>query len=296
MVKIGQSIVPVDFHSSTHPLLPVEVIDSDELFGRVASAHFELPQRPSFDCLMRMDAGHGTHTVDFVDVPARPGRFVRIRAGQSQSWEQRPGFEATLVLSAPGTSTPQPWFPGDPSFTDLDGETLATADALIAALERVQRSFEGDDASIRLMIALFDALAALFDHSAESGQPAGASPIYVAFRAAVESDVSRRRDVAHYAQLISYSERTITRACLRATGQTAKQVLISRLVLEAKRLLTQTDDSIAAISQSVGFTEPTNFTKFFVRHAGTTPSRHRSATTTSRHTVGQRSGSGRGGA
>ncbi len=275
MVKIGHSITPIDFRSHVHPLLPVEVIDRAALFTRSNSDHFAAPQRPSFDYFLLMGNDRGTHTVDFIEIPARPGRLVRVRAGQAQSWSQDPGFEATLVLSSPGSSTPQPWFPGDPSFTDLDAEAATTADALISALANAQSGFDGDGATVRFMASLYDSLAALFDRSAQRATPTEASPTYVAFRTAIERDVSRRRDVAHYAKLIGYSERTVTRACLRATGQTAKQVLIGRLVLEAKRLLNRTDSPIATISEQLGFSEPTNFTKFFVRHAGSTPSEFR---------------------
>ena len=120
-------------------------------------------------------------------------------------------------------------------------------------------------------MALFDSLAALFDQAAATRSTADSSPVYLAFRTAVERDVTSDRTVAHYAQLIGYSERTVTRACLKTTGQTAKQVLINRLVLEIQRRLTQTTDAIAEISMQLGFSEPTNFTKFFVRHAGVTP-------------------------
>ena len=275
MVKNGQPIAPVSFRSPLHSRLPVEVIDRTELLLRSAAAHLQVQQRPSFDYLMLMGRGRGVHTVDFVDIPARAGRLVRLRAGQTHSWDGSKSYDATIVLSAPGTSTPQPWFPGDPSFTDLDSNELRTAVAVIDALQRTQRDFDGADVGIRLLVSLFDSLAALFDQSAASRNSGSASPIYLAFRTAVERDVTSSRSVAHYARSIGYSERTVTRACLRATGLTAKQVVTNRLVLEVQRRLTRSDDSLADISQQVGFSEPTNFSKFFVRHTGVTPSAFR---------------------
>ncbi len=285
MVKSGQRIMSVGFQSPVHPLLPVEVLGRRELVARVGPKHLASPQRLSFDCFILMASSGGTHGVDFVEIPARPGRLLRVRAGQVQSWDLGTDLDATLVLSAPGASTLQPWFPGDPAATDLDGPDLATATALIDALHHNQQRFKADAATIRLMVALFESLAALFDQSAGTSGPEGRSSVYLAFRSAIEADLAdpgalSDRSVAHYAQLIGYSERTLTRACQAATGQTAKQVLTGRLVLEAKRLLSQTEDSVTEIAVHLGFSEPTNFTKFFVRQAGATPRQFRTGRAT----------------
>lgn len=284
MVKIGQHSpplqprppapgdpAPVEFRSPVHPLLPVEVIDRDDLFDRIDPTDLGTAQRPTFDCILLTRSARGVHTVDFVDIPAAPGRLVRVVGGQAQTWDPDLDDGATVVLSSAGTSTPRPWFPGDPCHVDLDDDALATAVALIDALRRHQRGFDGADRTIRLLVSLYDALVALFERSARDRLPTETSELYVAFRAAVERDVTRHRDVAHYASQIGYSERTVTRACVRATGRTAKQVLIDRVVLEAKRLLARTDEPIGAIAEQIGFSEATNFTKFFARHAGVTP-------------------------
>jgi AraC-like DNA-binding protein len=76
---------------------------------------------------------------------------------------------------------------------------------------------------------------------------------------------------------MGYSVRTVTRACLAATGRSAKQVIDDRVTLEAMRLLAVTDDPIADIGRRLGFPEPTNFGRFFHREAGTSPGAFRSA-------------------
>jgi transcriptional regulator GlxA family with amidase domain len=43
------------------------------------------------------------------------------------------------------------------------------------------------------------------------------------------------------------------------------------VVLEARRLLAHTDDSVAAIGESLGFSESTNFGKFFEARTGERP-------------------------
>jgi AraC-like DNA-binding protein len=52
------------------------------------------------------------------------------------------------------------------------------------------------------------------------------------------------------------------------------------VLLEAKRLLAHTDRTVLSIATRLGFTEASNFGKFFTRHTGVTPLEFRKAGTT----------------
>ena len=272
MVETGRpSIWAIDFDSRRHPHLPVEVIDRTELTRRVNPVRLASPQRPSFWMFLLLRSARGSHTVDFTTIPARSGRLVQIRPGQTQCFSTDDPIDAALVLSQPGTASARPWFPGHRTYCDLSGTSEVTAGWIVDALRHQQEHFEDDDPTRRLMVALFAALVALFDQSVtESGDDDLPAP-YVAFRDAVEIDLTHRHSVGDYARAIGYSARTVSRACRRVTGQTAKRVLDDRLVLEAKRLLVHTDMTAATIGAHLGFSEPTNFTKFFTRYTTVTP-------------------------
>lgn len=276
MVESGQDqIRSVAFDSRLHPHLPVEVVERDALLARVDPATLASPQRPSFHLLMLMRSDHGAHTVDFAAISARPGRLVQIRPGQVQVFNTNLPLDATVVLSQPATTSTGSWFPGNVAYCDLDNEALAVAASLIEALRIQQVRFEGDGPTHRIMVSLFDGLLALFDQAQAASHDNRLPDVYVSFRNAIEADLTHQRNVIDYARDIGYSARTITRACQQATGQTAKQILTDRLVLEAKRLLVHTEATAAAISAKLGFSEPTNFTKFFTRNTGQTPSAFR---------------------
>ena len=105
---------------------------------------------------------------------------------------------------------------------------------------------------------------------------AGSVPAaYADFRDAIERGLGSGRSIRDYASDLGYSERTITRACQRVTGLSAKGVLDQRIVLEAKRLLAHTDLPAATVGSRLGFSEPTNFAKFFRRHTAQLPSAFR---------------------
>ncbi len=276
MVESGHGrITQVDFESRLHTRLPVEVIDRSELVARVDPGYFIVPQRPSFFIFLLMHSSHGSHTVDFTEIPAQPRRLVQVRPGQVQVWNTGVDFDATLVLAQPTTTSPRPWFPGHRSYCDLDDTAAATAAALIGALRGEQNRFAGDQPTRQLLISLFDAFTALFDRAIVGPAETNLPQVYVAFRDAIETDLGHRHDVIDYARLLGYSARTITRACEQVTGQSAKRILTDRLVLEAKRLLVHSRIPAGMISARLGFSEPTNFTKFFTRNTGQSPSSFR---------------------
>lgn len=276
MVENGQSGVPsVAFASRIHEHVPVEVIDRRTLLSRVGADRLATPQRPLFGSLVLMHSATGSHTVDFAEIEARPGRMIQIRPGQVQAWNTEADFDATVILAKADTPSLHPWFPGDEPYADLDTRQRSTTEAIIDELRRLQTGFDDRPSTIRLMQALSEALVAMFDR-AHGGLGRRHQPeVYVAFRRAVESDLTQIHDVTAYARRLGYSPRTITRACQIATGRTAKGVLTERLVLEAKRLLVHTAAPASTISGRLGFSEPTNFTKFFARHTGQTPSAFR---------------------
>lgn len=79
------------------------------------------------------------------------------------------------------------------------------------------------------------------------------------------------RSVRGYAGQINVSEKRLTNATTKTLGKTPKELIDERVMLEAKRLLAHTLHSIKEIGYELGFEEPTNFIKFFKKHAEKTP-------------------------
>ena len=77
--------------------------------------------------------------------------------------------------------------------------------------------------------------------------------------------------VTWYASQLDTTPRSLARACRYARDSSPKRVIDLRVVLEAKRLLATTSKTAEAIGGSLGFTEATNFVKFFRRIVGSTP-------------------------
>jgi AraC-like DNA-binding protein len=222
--------------------------------------------------------------VDFVPYDCGPGTVLHVRPGQVQRVPAGPDgrladLDAIVLLFTADFPPPMS------SLVDLEfgpaawlvpegeREALHRAAADLAAEYQV---LDSRALSAELLRHLLGVVLLRIARLPGSGAAEG-NRVFRAFQREVERAFAVTRDVQDYAARLGYAPRTLTRACLAATGTTAKQFLDGRVTLEAKRLLVHTDLPVAAIGRATGFSEPTNFGKFFAREAGMTPGAFRAA-------------------
>ena len=91
----------------------------------------------------------------------------------------------------------------------------------------------------------------------------------------VEAHYREHLSVEDYAARLNVPSLQLNQLCRTLSGQTALQVVHQRLLLEARRNLIYTRMSIGQLSDSLGFTDPTYFARFFKRLTGQTPNGYR---------------------
>lgn len=92
------------------------------------------------------------------------------------------------------------------------------------------------------------------------------------FREKVEHSFAQWHDAASYASELGISVDHLNRSLKQLIGKTAKEYIQSRLTVEAQRLLTFSSLTTKEISYQLGFTEPGNFSAFFKKRTGISPS------------------------
>jgi AraC-like DNA-binding protein len=90
-------------------------------------------------------------------------------------------------------------------------------------------------------------------------------------RRELEGLVHTRPSVSQLARSLRVSTSTLARTCKDVLGHSAKEEVDRRVALEAQRLLVHSTSTSVAIGELLGFSEPTNFVKFFRRRVGATP-------------------------
>lgn len=294
-VARGRSNTPpkvkeVPFHNERLNALGIEPMSFETLRGKVPPAILRQPERVGFFMLMFVTGGQGIHGVDFTEWAIGPGSVVFVRPGQVQQWHPECDYRAELVLIAP---TALPYRSGAalahevgllglddlrPSIA-LDAAGRAEFAAGLAALRDDFARYDGSPLDVSLiqhgLLTLLLRLARLQNIAVPSGAAQPEYGIYRRFLRVLEEHFATARGLRFYASALGYSESSLSRACQTAVGRPAKQLIDRRIALEAQRLLAHSDASVTTIAGRLGFSESTNFVKFFRRTVGLTPSAFR---------------------
>jgi len=97
----------------------------------------------------------------------------------------------------------------------------------------------------------------------------------VLFKDLLEVNYKNQKQVNYYAKQLIISEKRLNLATTKVLGKSPKELIDERVLLEAKRILAHTTESIKEIAYQLGFEEPTNFIKYFKKHSSITPTEFR---------------------
>ena len=91
----------------------------------------------------------------------------------------------------------------------------------------------------------------------------------------VEQHFRREHRVSAYAQLMNKSPKTLSNLFKKLGERTPLQYIHSRIMLEARRSLTYTDQPISQIGYALGFADVQVFSRFFKKQEGLSPQKFR---------------------
>ena len=81
----------------------------------------------------------------------------------------------------------------------------------------------------------------------------------------------KEHEVAFYAKEMTLSEKRLGVITKQSLGLTVKQLNQRRLLLEAKRLISERELSFKSIAFQLGFADAYYFSRFFRKYSGSTP-------------------------
>lgn len=142
---------------------------------------------------------------------------------------------------------------------------------------------ENDRSSAEHRIALKSLLQLVLIHIsrlADQGQPKLKTRkedvrIFHQFNELIEIHYKMHLTLCQYADMINVTEARLNEICKRLAGLPSKRLIMDRLMQEARRLLTFSDESITGICYQLGFKDPAYFARFFRRNAGMTAGKFR---------------------
>ncbi|MCL7455780.1 helix-turn-helix domain-containing protein [Micromonospora sp. MSM11] len=259
-------------------------VGSFEEIGPLSRADF--PHRHAFYELVYVTHGRATHVIDLDAHPVRPPHLFVVTPGQVHHWQDQRDLRGHVLLCAAEflltfpadrdalrRSGHRSWRPRD----DAQARRIATLMRWTTAEYR--RGGPGRTSTLRAYLHL---LLTEVRRSRPTGPPPGPPP-GPGTRNRRAAAIARRFEELlgepdlvgepprAYARRIGVSVRHLNDAVPLATGATPARLIRRARVLEAKRLLTRTDLTVAAIADRLGFADPAYFCRFFRREAGDSP-------------------------
>lgn len=278
-----EEIPDVDFKPYLDRGFEFEIMKLKSLVERVPHSALQSFHRHNFNVLLVLTTGEGSHFVDFEEILYNDKSVLFIADRQVHSFVVNDTADGFLLLF-----TNRYLYQSD---EDLKNLRLALNPALSAAKTDV---LEGREAILQLCYLiqseyiesskdplkeviirhLLRAILCLIERE-KQGQRVEINSELLRFIEQVDMDFSRTRNVEDYARRLRTTTRRLNELTRPSFGKGAKEFIDERVILESMRLLGHTERSIKDISGEVGFSDPTNFVKFFKKHTGEGPGEFR---------------------
>lgn len=279
-------------HYDFEPAVSLQFDVEDLLpFYQTHREQFASPHRTGFHQILWFRKGIA-HTVDFESLPIRPDTLVFLTRDTVHQFTDEASFECKGIMFSDQffakSESDLRFLSSSNLFNGLFPVTylyLSTDEAqlfagLVAQME-TELKVERDAFQQEILRNLLHNFLLHCERNL-NGQPRYAAlrnessfGSVVSFRQLIEEHFRMHKQVSQYAEMLHLTPRRLTIATGKAFGKTPKQLIDDRLVLEAKRLLVHSPDSIKEIGFDLGFEEPTNFIKYFRKQSGITPAEFR---------------------
>lgn len=273
-------VLRVPFAHSEGRSSGVDIVSLAELRGRPLDHRLDEPMRPRFFTFHFVTEGEGRHWLDFQPVELRAGDVLCVRPGAVHAFDGPSTHGALLLLFTPAVL--QDMIGPDAGSwraetvirpSDADFEVLVAMLRLQATLDTRATEIDPQRVAPHVLASVLEALASVVDRQG-LGRTRGTEAqmqLVAGFRAALDHHFAERRTATWFADRLGTSSRTLARACEVVAEVSPKALIDERVALEARRLLAVTGSTIEEIAAELGFSEATNFVKFFRRLAGRTP-------------------------
>ena len=227
------------------------------------------PHKHDFYQVVIVTGGRGWHEVDFVRHPLTRGHIFFIKPDQVHEWKT-PGAKGFVIEFSH-------------EFNRLIADTaVIQSRTQMSAIESLGELMIGEferreNQSQSVLAAYLEALVIQVERAIPASKVSAArDSFFLRFQSLIEKNFREHRQVEFYAKALGVTAKALTMRIKRSTGRAARDFILDRAILEAKRRLVESAETIAEIGYGIGFEDPNYFARFFKERAGVGPSEFRS--------------------
>lgn len=266
-----------------------EIVDLVELYRDFRDT-LTTTHRTGFYHIIWFQKGSPTHLVDFNPIKIKPNSLLFLNKDTVQRFDNKTNFEGKAILFTDSfyckTEADTKFLRNNILFNDLfavsqiqiNEHSSLFIEILNQMTDELQNTKDSSQADI-----LKNLLHNFLLHSerkkreqsfVELKKDANLDYIMV-FKDLLEANYKTQKQVSYYAKEMFISEKRLNQATSKFFGKSPKEIINDRVMLEAKRVLVHTNENIREVCYYLGFEEPTNFIKYFKKHATITPTEFR---------------------
>ncbi|MFC0687398.1 helix-turn-helix domain-containing protein [Novosphingobium clariflavum] len=225
--------------------------------------------------VMLVSKGQVTLTIDDTTETLEAPCHIVVPAGSIHGFRFRPETEGYVLMLSSGFAERRS-DAGDPllhaathgRFAPTPPEILARVEFLCAEMLAIAQDWRRPNA---LFLAMAEALMRSLLPEDEAADDGSGDPRISHLRHLVELHFRDQLPLGWYAERLGMTTRTLTRLTRARLDCTPQDMLHARLALEAQRLLCFANASVVQVSNELGFSDPSYFSRFYLRMTGHRP-------------------------
>jgi len=238
--------------------------------------------RTDFYQIIWFQQGNPTHLVDFNPIKIKPNTILFLNRDVVQRFDSKVKFGGKIILFTDSffcrTESDTKFLRSSILFNDLFtiSQIQIPKQSKIFEVLLQQMAEESQNIKDNYQSDILQNLLHVFLLQAERERrkqdfteiSKGADLDYVLlFKDLLETNYKNQKQVGYYAKENLITEKRLNQATTKVLGKTPKEIIHDRIMLEAKRILAHTTESVKEIGYDLGFEEPTNFIKYFRKHS-----------------------------
>lgn len=259
-----------------------------------AHQDIQFPHRHDFYQIVLFTRGSGQHSIDFQQYEVLPHQVYCMAPSQIHTWDFSSDTDGYLVNFNESFFTSichNPHFVSDFSlFNNISGTAVNTLDMTCCAgieqtfAQMLEEYNKGGDHSMDMLrgmlIVILVRLARVAPDTFNEGVSKHNLVLMRQFVKLIEVYFREKRLPKEYAEMMFVTPNHLNSLTNEVLGRSAGELIRERILLEAKRLLVNSDLMIGQIAETLHFDDNAYFTRFFKKYMGITPEGFRASYST----------------
>ncbi|WP_266205069.1 AraC family transcriptional regulator [Pontibacter kalidii] len=247
------------------------------------------PHKHNFYIILFVTQGSGTHTIDFKEYEVKPGTVFFMTPGQVHSWQLSTDADGYIIFFTQefyAREYPNKLLFEFPFFNALlYNPVLSITEEHEAALMPILLLLREEHSQTRPMrevmlsryldILLIQLYRLYQPNEAQTGFRGKEQTLLQNLEKLIDLHYKEHQPVAFYAERLHVTPKYLNETCKNSLGNTTKELIQYRTLLEAQRLLVHAELTSSQIAAELGYFDNTYFFRFFKKHTGLTPEQFR---------------------